>query len=172
VWFVWLVDKSAALVRGSGEPISKLSHKGDECMGGIAELWLGQLYKLTVLWPAWLLTPEGREALFSRKTLWRLALTVVFALALVALLQALPADLALIGAGDVLTYIDIVAIAWIAGAAGIVRDGLSLAGRSLRRLGTRRTAVVRAPRAGRGRRPRRPTLPANDEDGAGWALAA
>jgi hypothetical protein len=142
-------------------------------MRGMIELWLSQLHKLTVLWPAWLLTPEGLKTLFSRKVLWRLALTLVFTLALVALLQSLPADLALIGAGDVLTYLDIVAIAWLAGAAKVVRAGIELARRGLGRGGLRRASIVRAPRAARSRRPRRPTLsPANDEDGAGWALAA
>jgi hypothetical protein len=142
-------------------------------MRGMIELWLSQLHKLTVLWPAWLLTPEGLKTLFSRKVLWRLALTLVFTLALVALLQSLPADLALIGAGDVLTYLDIVAIAWLAGAAKVVRAGMELARRGLRRGGLRRPSIVRAPRAARSRRPRRLTPPpANDEDGAGWALAA
>jgi hypothetical protein len=145
-------------------------------MRGIVELWLSQLYKLTVLWPAWLLTPEGRETLFSRKTLWRLALAVVFALALGALMYgALPADLALIGAGDIVSYIDIIAIAWLAGAAKILRDGAKLAGEALRRVPGMVIAARREGRAAmRRRRPRRPPPPADDDGWPGerWTVAA
>lgn len=137
-------------------------------MRGIVELWLGQLFKLAVVWPAWLLTPEACEMLFSRRTLWRLALAVVFALAVVALLQTLPADLALIGAGDVLTYLDVVAIVWIAGAAGVVHDGLKLTRSGLRRLVEAAMAPRRSRRAAR--RPRRARRkPPSVSDGGGWA---
>jgi hypothetical protein len=141
-------------------------------MRGIIGLWLGQLFQLIVIWPAWLLTPEGRKTLFSRKTLWRMVLAVVFVLALYAISLSLPADLAFIAAGDVLIYIDIVAIAWIAGAARIVRDGLKLARHVLRRAGRRSLIVRRAARAAQHRRPRRAPPPANDDDHPGWALAA
>jgi hypothetical protein len=137
------------------------------------ELWLSQLHKLTVLWPAWLLTPEGRRAVLNRRVIWRITLTVIFVLALATLLHAFSADIAIAGAADVATYLDIVAIAWLAGAARVVRAGIELARRGLRRGGLRRPSIVHAPRAARSRRPRRPAPPpANDEDGTGWALAA
>ncbi len=138
-------------------------------MRGIVGLWLSQLYKLTVLWPAWLLTPQGLKTVFSSRTLWRVALTLAFVLAIAAFMQVYPPSAAFIGAGDAVAYLDIIAIAWVAGAA---REGVKLAGRALRRVGLRRTAVSRAPRAAQRRRPRRPAPPANDDGGAGWALAA
>ena len=144
-------------------------------MRGIVELWLSQLHKLTVLWPAWLMTPEGRRTLLTSRVLWRLALLVVFTFALVALVQVFPPDLALIGAGDILTYIDIVAIAWLAGATRIVRDAVRLANRALRRIPGALVAARREGRAAvRRRRQKRPPPPANDDGHPGrrWTVAA
>lgn len=143
-------------------------------MRGIVELWLSQLYKLTVLWPAWLLTPEGLKKLFAGRVLWRLALMVVFILAVVALVQVFPPDIALIGAGDILSYIDIVAIALVVGAARIVRDGVRLVARLLKRAPEPLVAARREGRAAMRRRRRRPAPPANDDGlpGGRWTVAA
>ena len=131
-----------------------------------------QLWRLTVITPAWLLTPDGRKALFSAATARRLLVAVGFALALVALLQTFPADVALILAGDVMTYAEVAAIVWIAGAHGILTQGLAACRRvgrpALRRLriGGRRPRAIR-------RRLRPP--PVADDDGPaapGWLLAA
>ena len=82
-------------------------------MRGIVGLWLSQLYKLTVLWPAWLLTPQGLKTVFSSRTLWRVALTLAFVLAIAAFMQVYPPSAAFIGAGDAVAYLDIIAIAWV-----------------------------------------------------------
>lgn len=147
-------------------------------MRGFIGLWLGQLYKLLVIWPAWLLTPEGLKALRSPRNLWRIAMGLVFALALVALAQTLPADMALIGAGDLMAYVDVAALAWLAGAGVLVRYALKQA----RRLWAKGFAVrkaqvaVRRERrtALRHRRPKRPPPPANDDSvpGVRWTVAA
>jgi hypothetical protein len=141
-------------------------------VGGIFELWRMQLYRLCVLMPAWLLTPDGRNALFSRSTLWRIALTLALALAVMALAQTLPADLALIGAGDVIAYLDVAAIVWVTGAAGWVRTGVKLARQSLGGL----VAARRERRAAvRRRRQRRLAPPSANDDGLPgerWTVAA
>ncbi|MGZ3378444.1 MAG: hypothetical protein ACXU8S_17755, partial [Phenylobacterium sp.] len=116
-------------------------------MRGIVELWLSQLYKLTVLWPAWLLTPQGLKSVFSSRTLWRVALTLAFVLAIAALIQAYPPGVAFIGAGDVVAYLDIIAIAWVAGAAKILREGAGLVRRALRRRPAAMVAARRERRA-------------------------
>ncbi|HLZ75101.1 hypothetical protein [Phenylobacterium sp.] len=144
-------------------------------MRGIVELWLSQLYKLTVLWPAWLLTPEGLKALVSSRTLWRVALTLAFVLAVAAFIQAYPPGVAFIGAGDVVAYLDIIAIAWVAGAAKIVRAGVELARQALKRRPAALVAARRESRAAmRRRRQRRPPPPANDDarPGGRWTVAA
>jgi len=142
-------------------------------MRGIVERWLSQLWKLTVLWPAWLLTPDGRRVLFSRATLWRLGMALVFAAAVVAMAQTLPTDLALIGAADVTAYVEAAVVVWAAGASGMLRAGL----RFVRRAMTSRVEVVarRERRATmRRRRPRRVQPPANDDGvpGGRWTVAA
>jgi hypothetical protein len=144
-------------------------------MGGIFGLWLGQLYRLTVLWPAWLLTPAGRKALFSRSTLWRVLLAAAFFVALIAFAQTLPADLALIAAGDVLSYFEIAALAWVASAAGVLRAGPRAVGQALLAAARRLVAARRERRtAMRRRRPKRTPPPANDDDlpGGRWTVAA
>ncbi|MBS0362909.1 MAG: hypothetical protein JSR98_16145 [Proteobacteria bacterium] len=143
-------------------------------MRGIVELWLSQLYRLTVLWPAWLLTPDGRKLLFSRSILWRAALMLVFALAVIGFMYAaLPADLAMIGAGDLVAYFDVAVIAWVAGVGGALKAAVSWAGRRLRP----RVQVAARPRgrtAMRRRGPRRSRPPANDDGfpGERWTVAA
>jgi hypothetical protein len=140
---------------------------------GIIQLWLGQLYALTVLKPAWLLTPEGRKTLFSKATLWRILLAIAFAVALIAVAQTLPADIALIAAGDLVSYFEMAAIVWIAAAGGRVRTAFRALGRGARLRGLiaarreRRTAMRR-------RRQRRPPPPANDDGRSGerWTVAA
>ena len=145
-------------------------------MRGIVDLWLGQLYKLAVLWPAWLMTPEGRKTLFSRSILLRVALALVFAAALASFMYAaLPADLALIGAGDVVAYLDVAAIAWAVGLGSVLKAAW---GWLKRRLGVRPPAQIAARPKGRTavrrRRPRRLSPPANDDDvpGRRWTDAA
>jgi hypothetical protein len=146
---------------------------GDVGVAEIIQLWLGQLYELSVLKPAWLLTPEGNKTLFSKATLWRILLLVAFAVAMAALAQTLPADLALIAAGDLVSYVEVAAIVWIATAGGRVRGALRSIGRGLRLRGLiaarreRRTAMRR-------RRQRRPAPPANDDGPSGerWTIAA
>jgi hypothetical protein len=114
---------------------------------------------------------RGRKVLFSRSTLWRIALAAAFFVALMALAQSLPADIAFVGAGDAIAYLDVVAIVWVTGAMGWIRTGVKLVRRSLggvvaaRR--ERRTAMRR-------RRRRRPPPPANDDGlpGRRWTAAA
>jgi hypothetical protein len=131
-----------------------------------------QLYRLCVLMPAWLLTPDGRKVLFSRSTLWRIGVTLAFALAVMALAQTLPADMPLIGAGDIIAYLDVAAIVWVTGAAGWIRTGLKLVRQSLGGIVAarreRRTAVRRR------RRRRLAPPPANDDgfSGGRWTVAA
>jgi hypothetical protein len=138
---------------------------------GEIEVWRTQLYRFLVLMPAWLLTPAGRKVLFSRSMLWRIALTAAFFVAVMALAQTLPADIAFIGAGDVIAYLDVAAIVWVTGAMGWVRTGVKLAQRALGRhvaaRRERRTAMRR-------RRQRRPRPPANDDGfpGGRWTVAA
>ena len=147
-------------------------------MREILQIAMEQLWKLTVLGPAWLLTPEGRKALLNRNMLRRVLMSVAFTLILVGLAQTLPFDLALIFAGDVLTYAEVAAIVWIASANGVLTQALRLATHAglkvLRRL--RPTVAGRAQQAaGRQRRPRRTAAPPADDEGAaafGWALAA
>jgi hypothetical protein len=144
-------------------------------MRGIVELWLSQLFKLIVLWPAWLLTPEGCRALLSSKTLWRVALALVFVLAIALLVQAYPPSVAFVGAGDAVAYLDVIALAWLAGAARLVREGIKLARRGLRRLPAALFAARRERRAAmRRRRQKRPAPPANDDGHPGerWTVAA
>ncbi len=135
-------------------------------MREIIELWLGQLYRLTVVMPAWLLTPDGHKSLFSKAMLWRILLAVAFAVAMVALAQTLPADLALIAAGDLVSYVEVAAIVWMATATGLARGALRRVGRGLR------GKLLIAAR--RRRRPRRPPPPANDDGPSGgrWTVAA
>ena len=143
-------------------------------MREIPQLWMDQLWKLTVVWPAWLLTPDGRTTLFSRASFWKLMLGVVTLVAIIALAQTLPADLAVLAAGDVASYFEIAAIVWLTGAVVFLRAAMKATARSglkgLVRFG--RVAVRR--RAMRRRRPRRLPPPANDDDPAGvvCALAA
>jgi hypothetical protein len=144
-------------------------------MRGIVELWLSQLFKLTVLWPAWVLTPQGFKTLFNSRTLWRVALTLAFVLAIAALIQAYPPSVAFIGAGDLVAYLDIIAIAWVAGAARIVREGVKLARRALKRTPVALVAARPQGRAAmRRRRQKRPPPPANDDGRPGerWTVAA
>jgi len=143
----------------------------------ILQIAMEQLWRLTVLSPAWLLTPDGRKTLFSAKTLRRVLMSLAFTLVLVGVAQTLPFDLALIFAGDVLTYAEVAAIAWIATANGVLTAGLKTAGRAvgstLRRFARAGSRGRRA--AGRSRRQRRlAPPPANDDRPAGldWALAA
>jgi hypothetical protein len=143
-------------------------------MRAIVDLWLGQLWKLTVLWPVWLLTPEGLRAVFAPRMLWRIALMLAFAVALNAMLQAgLPPDMALIGSGDAVAYLDVVAIAWAVGAAGVLKTAAAWV---VRRLKPKvQVAARRARRTGMRRRgPKRPSPPANDDGlpGGRWAVAA
>ena len=145
-------------------------------MRGIAEFWLSQLHKLLVLWPAWLLTPEGLRTAHAPRMLWKIALMVALAVAISSLLQAgLPPDLAVIGSGDLVAYLDVVAIAWAVGAVGALNSAARWAIRRRRpghqaqvaaRRG-RRTAVRR-----RGRK--RLSPPANDDGFPGhrWTDAA
>ncbi|THD70357.1 hypothetical protein [Phenylobacterium sp.] len=143
-------------------------------MGGI-ELWRTQLYRLCVLWPAWLLTPQGLKVLFSRSTLWRIALAAAFFVAMIALAQTLPADIALIAAGDVVGYFEIAALAWVASAAGVIRTGPAAVGRALLAAARRLVAARRERRtAMRRRRQRRPRPPASDDGfpGGRWTVAA
>lgn len=147
-------------------------------MKEILQIAMEQLWRLTVLSPAWLLTPDGRKTLFSAKTLRRVLMSLAFTLILVGVAQTLPFDLALIFAGDVLTYAEVAAIVWIATANGVLTASLRAASRAagstLRRF-ARAGSRGRRP-AGRGRRrPRRlAPPPANDDRPAGldWALAA
>jgi hypothetical protein len=162
----FVVPKLAPLC---ARPISKPGI-GETGVGGI-ELWRAQLYRLLVLWPAWLLTPAGRKVLFSRSTLWRIALAAAFFVAIMALAQSVPADMAFIGAGDVVAYLEVAAIVWVTGAMGWVRAGVKLVRRSAGGL----VAARRERRAAmRRRRQRRPPPPANDDglpDGR-WTVAA
>jgi hypothetical protein len=144
-------------------------------MRAIVELWLSQLYKLTVLWPAWLLTPQGRRAVFKPRTIWRIALALVFVGALAAMLQAaaLPPDFALIGAGDVMAYVDVAVIAWVAGASAVVKVLIAWSRRRGR--GPVQVAARRERRTAMRRRgPRRSRPPANDDGfpGGRWTVAA
>ena len=145
-------------------------------MRGIVELWLSQLYKLTVLWPAWLLTPQGLGTVFAPRMLWRIALLLMFAAAVSAMLQAgLPPDMALIGSGDVMAYVDVVVIAWAAGASSIAKLGMAWLTRRVRRKPVPLVAARRGGRAAmRRRRLRRPPPPANDDGcpGGRWTVAA
>lgn len=54
-------------------------------MTGILEIAAGQLWKLLVLWPAWLLTPQGRRSLLSRAVLRHLIVTIGVTLLFVGL---------------------------------------------------------------------------------------
>lgn len=137
-----------------------------------------QLWKLTVLGPAWLLTPQGQKTLFSRQTLRRVVMSVAFAMILAGVAQTLPFDLALIFAGDILAYAEIAAIAWIATASGVLTQAMKAAAhaglQALRRL---RPAGARQPRkvAARRRRPRRTAArPPNDDSPrtVGWLRVA
>lgn len=146
-------------------------------MREILKIAMEQLWRLAVLGPAWLLTPQGRKTLFSAKTLRRVLLSVAFTLILVGVAQTLPFDLALIFAGDVLTYAEVAAIAWIASANGVLTAALKAAVHAVR------PALQSFTRAGPGgrraaarrRRPRRLTPPPGNDDRPaelGWALAA
>ena len=145
-------------------------------MKEVLQIAMEQLWRLTVVGPAWLLTPEGRRTLFSAKTLRRVLMSLAFTLILVGVAQTLPFDIALIFAGDVLTYAEVAAIVWIATANGVLTASLKAATRAvgsmLRRFARAGSRGRRA--AGRGRRPRRLAPPANDDRPAelDWAFAA
>jgi hypothetical protein len=129
-----------------------------------------ELWRLAVERPAWLLTPEGRRTLLSWATARRVLLVVVTLAAALALVQSLPADLAIFYAGDVATYVDLVAVAWILGAAGRLR-GLAEALRAMaapvlrRRPPLRRPPQTGQPRAVRRRPLRRTACSDNDNEG-------
>jgi len=97
----------------------------------VLQIAMEQLWRLTVVGPAWLLTPEGRRTLFSAKTLRRVLMSLAFTLILVGVAQTLPFDIALIFAGDVLTYAEVAAIVWIATANGVLTASLKAATRAV-----------------------------------------
>lgn len=142
-------------------------------MRAIVELWLSQLYRLTVLWPAWLLTPDGLRKAFAPRMLWRIVLMLACVAAVNAMIQAgVPPDMALIGSGDLVAYLDVVVIVWAVGAAGVLKAAAAWVVRRLKPKA--QVAVRRGGRSATRRRgPKRRSPPANDDaPGGRWTLAA
>lgn len=130
-------------------------------MSEIVQLWLSQLWKLLVIWPAWLLTPEGRRAILTRKMLSRLGTAAAVVVTLMLLAKGLPVDPAFVLTGDLIAYLDVIAIALMSGAVGFLARVARAAGRAVRSL------IHTSARQGRPaarRRARRIRSPANDDD--------
>lgn len=85
-----------------------------------------------------------------------------------ALIMAAPLELAMIAAWDISLFMDAVIATWTA---ATVARGKG-AWRAFAARFRPRRSTARPPARRRTRRPRRTSLPANDEDGRGWALAA
>jgi hypothetical protein len=109
----------------------------------------------------------------SRLTLRRVVEFIAIAILLMAMAQTLPLDLALLVAGDVVTYLELTALVWLL--AG--RDNALAAARFIGQLGPALVDVVARRLPARWREPRgrtRPRLPArtakSDDDGR-WAGA-
>jgi hypothetical protein len=128
---------------------------------------------VTVVWPAWLLTPEGMRHLLSRRSLRRLALFALLVALTFAVSQVMPWGVSLIYAGDLVTYLDLTAVAWLLSASGQIRHAVrAVRGtRSLRPSHIRRAQA--GPRTSRTAARRRTPPSANDyDDSAAWRLAA
>jgi hypothetical protein len=109
----------------------------------------------------------------SRLTLRRVVEFIAVAILVMAFVQTLPIDLALLVAGDVVTYLEVTALVWLL--AG--RDNLLAAARFIRQLGPALVRVVSPHLRARRREPRGRIRPAPssraeqaDDDGL-WAGA-
>jgi hypothetical protein len=136
------------------------------------EIAAQQLWRLTVVWPAWLLTPEGTRHLLSRRGLRRLALFALMVGLTFAVSQVMPWGVSLIYAGDLVTYLDLTAVAWLLSASGQIRHVVRAA-RGRPRL---RRSPIRRARAGhrtsRTAAGRRASPPANEDEPARPPVAA
>ena len=124
------------------------------------------LFELTPLWGANRPLPDR---LFSLHAAFGIAIAIV----VMAFAQTLPIDLALLVAGDVVTYLELTALVWLL--AG--RDNVLAAVRFIRQLGPALLRVVARGMSTRWREPRRRVRPRpsastekSDDDGL-WAGA-
>jgi hypothetical protein len=89
-----------------------------------------------------------------------------------ALLMAAPFELAVIAAWDMSVFMDAVLATWTAATVVSGKGAWRALASRVRARGKRRAGAARAAARRRASRPRRSYVPANDDDGRGWALAA